>query len=290
MQLTKPTLALPVPPAAIFNLSTKLTIGGAVCISEGLVASVMAVLPKNHWFYIGWILMTVLIWASFWRFRTNKMGAEIGDLWFLELACQIVELLVYVSGVLSPTLAVIFWWSFTSMSAMKLIRVYLWQSSATQQYGWGIFGLMTWHYAKHHAPATRPAPRKQLLQELALALLAALVFSWLVRQIPDIGRVIVMWVLPLSFEFANGPLQLRSLAALQQRLMASIDRETEKDTKIAQLEKQLDLQRQPGQLPGDVLDVFTAAYNGVQEDKRAHMLEVVQVLAKNYPAKSGNEK
>ena len=288
MHLNQQAAALFAKPANIFSLSTKLTIGGAVCISEGLAASILAIIPKDHWFYIGSLLLAMLIWMAFWRFRDNKMGADIGDICFLEFLIRIAALSIYFGGEMNKEVGTIFWYVFTSISAMKLIRVYLWQSSATQQFGWGRFGIMTLHYARNNHPAYSPAFPRKVAKEVVLGLGTALIFSFFISQMSDLGRLIAGWVVPMTFEFTNGPVQLRCLSALQNLLMASNQRESEKDERIAELEKRLAEREIHSPVSNEMISEIATALENTAPDKHEHLLNYIKRAMRLYPANKDN--
>ena len=283
-----PTTAT-IAPAYVFNISTKLTIGGAVCFTEGISASIMAVVPKDHWFYIAATVLSLLSWVAFWQFRDNKVGADVGDLWFFECVSRIGVLILYMSGGMTREIAPVFWYGFTSISALKVIRVYLWHSSATQQYGWGRFGLMTWYHAKYVAGTGMNTLGPNVLLEVIFALIVALLFSLGVGLLPDLGRVAVGWVVPLVFEFTNGPVQLRCLAMLQNLLQASTQRETEKDARILQLELEnaklkaaLQADQESKNLPDEKSAELISYYKVLPPERQLGLSLYAQLLAKNF--------
>lgn len=267
----------------VLSLSTRLTIASLVYFIEGVFASVVILFPQGQTAIVGGTLLAWANSAALWRFRESKLGAEIFDLYFFDaiLATSMaicyamgigVELGVFVSGVLM---------------FMRFTRIFAWQGTTTHDAGWGVFGPMSYFHRKKLGGSDTTKP---MLQAAGLALSGAVIATILARQFSETTRVALVWACGLGFLVTVGPQLLRMVGNLILSATASNERESLQQARIVQLERQLAQQSQPNQLPGDVLDVFTAAYNGVQEDKRAHMLEIVQVLAKNYPAKSAIEK
>lgn len=219
----------------LLALTARLTIGNGLCITEGLYTSVMVLVPLNHWFYIAGGVLSLAIWLAFCRFRDSKLGADVGDLCFWDFIFHsAVPLIFYLAKIDPATL----WYFWAGFSFLKISRVYIWQSSATQQHGWGTFGPMTRHYAKRTAPGSAPLPYRKLAVEIVAALVVAVIAAVLIKQLPDIKRVAVMWVVPITFEFLYGPIQLRNLSLFGTQVSASNLRETEKDELITRLRQE----------------------------------------------------
>jgi hypothetical protein len=267
----------------LLSLSTRLTVGSAVGFTEGLFAAIMLAVPQNHWVYIISALLSLLSWLAFWRFRDTKVGADIGDIWFYEFVFRCM-ILLFANAI---TIDVVwFWYTFTALSVLKIIRVYLWASTATQQVGWIRFGPMTWFYGKNYAasnPPTVAPPRGRLLAEMVVALLIASAVSAGIKFLEDGERVAVMWIVPFAFEFLFGPLQLRNLKIFNNLLFASTQRETEQAAKIAELEQKLTALQNAQSDPDGVNTELNAYYYGIHPEQRPHFLGVGNKMRQLYP-------
>ena len=303
------TVSLPAPnivsPARLFDLTNKLTIGSAVGFTEGIVASIMVLVPQNHWFYIALTVLTLAIWAAFWRFRANKLGADVGDLIFLELVVHVGATMLYFAGGMTPAIGLVYWYIYTCISALKILRVYIWQTSATQRHGWGRFGFMTNHHARNHAATDNIISRSRVWGELVLLLGVSILFSAGFHLLSDAGRLVVSWVVPLTFEFLNGPVQLRGMAVVQTLLAGSSQRAAEDAEEIARLtqaladkeaqqravdaekeamRKTIDALREQHNLPNEEVATLIASYMAIHEVKRAHLVEMAVAMTELYPA------
>jgi hypothetical protein len=274
------THQLPVAARLLANISARLTIGSAVCFTEGLAATIVALLPGELTFYIGTTVITFAIWLGFLRYRDSKLGAEIGDLCLWEFLICALQLVLYYFGPESS----IFWYLSTTISMVKLIRVYLWYSTATQQYGWGRFGLMTWLYAKKHPKATT-APSHTLIKEIAYALIAAVVASCLIKLLPGWGRVALSWTIPVAFEFLVGPRQLRMIDNFIPAFLATSKREAELAEENAKLKHlQATLTENP-ETPSRDLTELLHLFSKMSPIMQKHMLTYAKNAAEKYPAK-----
>jgi hypothetical protein len=270
----------------LLSITPRLTIGSTVCITEGLSSAIGIMLPHNQWLYIVGLMLTFATWLAFLRFRDSKLGADIGDLCFYELGGWAIALACYHANFDMGG----FWFFFTGIFALKIIRVYIWESSATQQYGWGQFGPMTRRYARRSTQPATPTPWEKLGGEIVLALLVAAFVCIAIRAMPDILRVVVVWVLPLSFEFIYGPRQLRNLNLLNNQLKTSTQATTPQETENAELHRTIEAYRQMNKLPNEqpdemLLQIIEGYYKTV-EMKRKDMLNLVNKMAEVYPAPS----
>lgn len=270
----------------LLSITSRLTIGSTVCITEGLVAAIAVMVPNNQWYYILGLTLGFATWLAFLRFRDSKLGADIGDLCFYEFCGWAIALACYHSGFDMAGS----WFFFTAIFALKIIRVYIWQSSATQQYGWGQFGPMTRRYARRSTQPATPTPWKKSFGEIVLALVVAAFVCIAIRAMPDIWRVVVVWVVPLSFEFIYGPRQLRNMALLNNQLKTSTQATTPQETEIAELRRTIEAYRKMNKLPNEqpdemLLQIIEGYYKTV-EMKRKDMLNFVNAMAKVYPVRS----
>lgn len=289
------TKFLPTPntvtPPRIFELTNKLTIGSAVCYTEGIVASIMVLVPQNHWYYIAATLLAFAIWVAFWRFRDNKMGADVGDLIFLELIVHSIATVLYFAGHMTNDKLHGYWYIFTCISALKILRVYFWQSSATQRYGWCRFGFMTRHHAKYYAHSRTSTPNTMVLSELVAMLVVSIIFSACYHLLSDAGRLVVGWAVPLTFEFMNGPVQLRGMAMLQNLLAVSSQRAADDAAEIVRLKQELVAKEK--QLAADddpTISAIVATMRTTTPRMREHVLLYARNVAKQFPATPAEEK
>ncbi len=284
MTTTHPAPSAANSPALLFGLSARLNIGSAVCITEGLAASIMVMLPKNHWYYFGGALLGLLIWLAFFRFRETKLGADIADLCFYDfMARSVVPLGMYLADI-APDLL---WYLWASFAILKLYRVYLWPTSATQQQGWGRFGPMTRYQAKHFGRPAAVTPQGKLATEIFAALIVAGVASITIKALPDFGRVIVMWVVPLGFEFIYGPILLRKMALLNTQANTNAPSTPADDAEVEDMRRTIAAYRkqqpQANAQPDEALALIIEAYYKTVEMKRVDMMEFAQAMAKAYP-------
>lgn len=279
------------PPMAtqvLLALSARLTIGNGVCITEGLIASIMALMPKSIMFYIVGALLTLITWLVFWRFRDNKLGADVGDLCFWDFASRSVLPLYFYQKNISPDFL---WYIWAAISVLKIIRVYLWENSATQQHGWGKFGPMTLYYAKYHAPKKASTPWGRLAIEVGCALVVAIIAAVKIKGLDDFERVAVGWVVPVLFEFVYGPTQLRNLKLFGNMFAASLQRETAINAEVEQLKRENEqlkkengLLRQMQQAPKKAHTTLIEAYEATRPDRQHQVVGVVLDMADVFPA------
>jgi hypothetical protein len=266
-------------PHLLSMLTTRLTIGSAVCFSEGIYASLIVMAPKDERFFYAGTAMTFMIWAAFWRFRESKLGADIGDLCFIDFFIHSLALVCFVTGIDTTP----FLFPYAAISALKLIRVYLYQTSETQQIGWGRFGPMTWLHSKYHSVCKPIAPGSRLEKEIVVALIVAAVASIIISRLPDLWRVAVTWIVPLSFEFLYGPAQLRNLTIFNNLLSTSNTRQAELEAENAMLKRGI-IAKNDGS--GDPkLDSFVAAYLASSAEIQDHLVFYANTVAKEFPAK-----
>jgi hypothetical protein len=206
------------PVQALLALSGKLTIGAAVCFSEGVFTSVMTMIGTGDAYYQIGVVLTFIMWAAFFlRFRGTRIGAEITALCFADLCVWLVKFVLFLGGHDSSSL----WYVLTSISMLKIMRVYLWQSSLTQQYGWGQHGLFGFVTAKKSPARWQATPWRKVALEFALLLGIAIAASIGIKLLSPLGRVLLMWLVPFAFEFILGPIQLRGLAVVATHFAAS---------------------------------------------------------------------
>jgi hypothetical protein len=282
MQQQTMVQAGPPPVQALLALSGKLTIGAAVCFSEGVITSVIAMMPDRASFCQAGGALTFIVWAAFFlRFRGTRIGAEITALCFADLCVWLVKFVLFLGGHDSSSL----WYVLTCISMLKIMRVYLWQSSLTQQYGWGQHGLFGFITAKKSPARWQATPWRKVALEFALLLGIAIAASIGIKLLSPLGRVLLMWLVPFAFEFILGPIQLASLAQFAPALLAGNQRETAQATKIANLEKALAAAQQAQGMPPDPnLAALIASYNSTTPERREHLTFFAQVVAEQFPA------
>lgn len=263
-------------------ITARLTIGSTVCITEGLFTAITVMTPRNHWLYIVGIVLTLATWLAFWRFRDSKLGAEMGDLCFFDLIIWISALALYQAGIDPDRL----WFFFTTVFTLKIFRVYISQHFATQQFGWGQFGFMTRRYERR-SPSTATAPWKKLAGEILLALVMAAMVCTAIRLMNDFWRVVVVWIVPLSFEIIYGPRQLQNLALLNTQLKASAPTAPGDEAEVEEMRRTIAAYRNQHQSanaqPDEALAKIIEAYYKTVEMKRADMMEFAEAMAKAYP-------
>ncbi len=228
-------------------------------------------------------LLTWCSCAALWRFRESKLGTEVFDLYFIDSTLATGMVIWYVAGgdtALGASIS-------GALMFMRFTRIFAWQGTTTHDTGWGVLGPMGYFQNKKTGPSGN---KKAMLLSLGLAITGAVVAAILHRQLAEGTRVALIWACGLGFIITVGPQLLRMVGNLILSATAASEREGVLQARIAQLEKQLEQQGQSDKLPSEVLAAFTTAYNTVREDKRAHMIEVVQCLAANYPAKSTIQK
>lgn len=268
----------PQPSQLLLLLTTRLTIGGAVCFTEGIIASLLVAVPINYYLFIACIL-AFITWLGFWRFSDNKLGADVGDLYFFDFINYGISLLCYVNGIDAGIL----WYVATGIFALKIVRVYIGEATETQQHGWSRFGPMTWFHSKYHSVCKPIAPGSRLEKEIIVALIVAAVASIIISRLPDLWRVAVTWFVPLSFEFLYGPAQLRNLRIFNTQLFASNTRQAELEAENAMLKRGI-IAKNGGS--GDPkLDSFVAAYLASSAELQDHLVFYANTVAKEFPAK-----
>ena len=295
MQKLNPTATMQIASSMLVALTSRLTIGSAVCFTEGFVASILTITPKNHWFFLISTGMTFAIWLGFWRFRGSKLGADIGDLSFIDFILRSTSMMCFFSGIDSGML----WYPFTAISMLKIIRVYLWQMSLTQQHGWGTFGPMTLSYSKQHTPSLKGSrPSQALFGEIGIALVVAAIASVAIRQLGDFERVVAVWIVPLTFEFLYGPVQLRSLSAIRKNALASEQRETETAAENERLKREIagvraeleaakkenDLLQKIQNSPSAEYIALLEAYEATKPGRQAQLVKIAKSVAKAFSA------
>ena len=258
-------------------LAARLNVGAAVCFTEGLFASIIMTAPAGISLHITGTLLALFFWLVFWCYRENKLGADIGDLCFYGFLIEGIALTFYANGADPSAL----WFPAVAISVLKIIRVYLWANSATQQQAWGKFGPMTWYHSKYHTPAKPLSSNKQLVKELIAALIVAAAVSVAIRFLPNAGRVAITWIVPFTFEFLRGPRQLRLLADFIPQFTAAAAQLREKDAAIANLKQVVGTENVSS---GDPLfDQYIAAYSAIAPDMRGVALEYAQAVAVAFP-------
>jgi hypothetical protein len=239
----------------------------------------MLLVPKNQWFYIIGGLLSFIVWLAFWRFRDTKLGIDVADICFWDfMAHSIVPFGLYLARI-SPE---IMWYVWTGFSALKITRVYIWQTSATQQYGWPRFGPMTWYYHKNVFAVNASIPWRKLVVEIACALVVAIIVAIFIKQLSDVKRVVFMWAVPLTFEFLYGPTQLRNLTLLGNLFAASTQREAELAEKLAACEQKLASLQQGSNIPDDACADIVAFYSVLPPERKSGLHEFAKHMAKNF--------
>lgn len=278
MQQTLSTEVMPL--WKLSSLSSRLTIGSTICITEGISGTVMTMVPQNHWFYLIGMLLVFINWWALDRFRSSKLGADISELCFFDALVRSLAAGFYFMGINSA----IGWFFSIGISAMKLIRVYSPQSTVTQENGWAVFGFVTHFYARKY-PIT--GAKRAMYQSLVLAILGGAIASIVFRQLSDVGRVAASWVVPLSFELINGPIQLRALDSFIRDLIASKQRIAEQAAEIAQLKLALQAKYAAEAAQDAHLAAIATAINATAPHMHEHMMHYAQSVAETYPRQSG---
>ncbi len=275
------TVAKTIPLRDLLPLTTRVNIGHMVCITEGIIASVSILFPTDHRFYIFGFLLRLAVWAALNRLRFGKLGVDIGDLCFWDVVNLGVAGVCYVNGVSNTWL----WFAGPTISALKVYRVYARTGTVTQESGWAIIGPMSYWYAKKTDMAPSRHTRWQMYRAFLVACVVGLIVSFGIKLLPDIGRVVASWVIPLWFELFYGPRQVRALQQFIPAFLAS--QQTSVAPPPATLTSESEAaQQQPTtrQLPPEVLATLTEAYFATTPEQRPHMIGYVRLLAEGYPA------
>jgi hypothetical protein len=272
------------------SVAARLTIGGAVCLTEGLSASINAMLPKDHWYYLGSLLLAVATWLAFARFRNTKLGADTWDLCCWDMLFFAAATICYFAKI-DPAA---YLYTSNVISVMKLIRVYVWQGAAARLCTWPVFGFGTYFYQKHCPPDEPAADAQQPPYGLPLALLVAVLGSVFIQTLPEWQRVAATWIVPFGFEFLYGPRLLDAIKHLTTKLGNSTRRELELEADLVALREGLahceaenrEL-RQRLQAPKTEHLTLLQAYDAVTHERQAAVITMVRDMADLFPNRSG---
>lgn len=264
----------------LLPISARLTTGSFVMITEGVAATITFMMPRNHWLYLAGLLITLAFLGGAELFRRfSKVGADISDLFFWDAVIWAGITAAYFAGV-QPTQALYFSYA---ISLLKLWRLYMWQGTATYEQGWGVFGPMTYLFAKGNG-GVRAACTVGMYRPLLLAACVAAVGSVFLKGASEPLRVAIAWLLPLGFELIFGPRQLATLAQFVPAFLAGNQREAAQLAEIAELKKALAAAKQSQAMPPDPnLAALIACYNGTTPKRRKHLLFYATNVAELFP-------
>lgn len=279
-----PTITLP----NLQSIAARLTIGGAVCFTEGLSSSINVMLPKNHWYYVGTLMLAFFTWLAFARFRRTRLGADTWDLCAWDLLFLAIATLCYFAKI-DP---VNFLYTSNAISILKLIRVYVWQGATPQAAVWPVFGLGSYWYQKHCPPEEQiqGRGRQTSYYGMALALAIAVLGSVYIQALSEWERVALTWVVPLAFELLYGPYLLDTIKQLTTNLLHSAQhgRELEANLtttqdKLAQCEAENHELRQRLHAPKQEHIALLQAFDAVNQDRQSAVLQIVRDMADIFP-------
>jgi hypothetical protein len=269
-----------VSPEQVLSLTQKIMLGSAVCIAEGAITSISFLLPKGLDFYLGFVIMDLVVWLALSRFRHDRLGAAICDLYFLELLVFATAAVFYVQHM--PTH--IFWYLTTILLFLKIFRVYAREGTVTQKYGWGTLGFMTYFYAKEFPNQAAKQHRIKMAWSLIVCIGFALIATFIYEQQTDKYREALPWVLAFTYIIFNGPFLLKEIAKLITALFASKKRETELAATVTKLEKLNADFNGPLIAPPEQLAELQVNFQKIHPAYREVLLTMARSLAEHHPA------
>jgi hypothetical protein len=274
------TAATTTPAQDLLPLTTRVTIGHMICVTEGIIASVSMLFPTDQRFYLFGFLLRLAVWAALDRFRFGKLGADIGDLCFWDAANLGVAGLLFANGVGTGWL----WFAGPIISVLKIYRVYVRAGTVTQESGWAIIGPMSYWHAKQTGASTSRHSRWQMYQAFLVACVVGVIVGFGIKLLPDIGRVAANWAIPLWFELVYGPRQVRTLQQFIPAFLAS--QQPGAATPATPATEPVAGQQQPAgrQLPPEVLASLTEAYFATEVEVQGHLVSYAAKLAESFPA------
>lgn len=284
------TLIMPTPsavaPEQVLSLTQKIMLGSAVCIAEGAIASLGFLLPRGLDFYIGFLIMELVVWLALTRFRSDRLGAAICDLYLLEV-------LVFAAAAVCYTLAVkthLFWYLTNMLFFLKLMRVYAKEGTVTQKYGWGTLGFMTYFYAKKFPDQETIKHRKNVGLTLLVCIGFALMATLFHKQRSDFYREALPWGLAFTYIIFNGPTLLKGIANLVTALFASKKREAELEATVTKLEKLNADFNGPIIAPPEQLAELKDNFQKIHPAYREVLLTMAKSLAEHHPVPDSEKK
>lgn len=267
-------------PEQLMPLTQQVILGSAVCITEGIAASIAFMLPKGLTFYLGGFAILVLVWLAMRRFNSSKLGADICDLYLYEVFVWAFATTFFLFGK-STT---IFWYFMTFFLYLRLFRVYLWQGTITHDYGWGVFGPSTRSYARKNPLTQEGMLSKKALAALLICCVFAAIATLLHQQLSDKNREMLPWALAFVYIIINGPTLLNALSNFAPQYIASLKRDAENEAKKAILQQHIETFKKKHNLPDDKSALMLATFLSIHDIKRDHLIELAQILAERYPA------
>lgn len=264
----------------VMPLATKIILGCLICVIDGLGSSALFRLPSGVGYYYGALLITLAIWLVMFRFRDTKLGADVGELCLYEILVATFALMFYQLG--KGTAA--FWYLFTLIGFLKLIRVYAHFGTTTCDHGWGVFGLMTYFQYKKYPPGKDTPSGQKMAISLLKAICLGVIATLLYKKLPDNQREAIPWAFAFFYVIVNGPILLRAIANVITAFFATKKSETDLTATVNQLETKLASHNNAQVDPDGVGAELIANYYALAPDKRPHYMATSRKLVQLWPA------
>ncbi len=266
--------------AQVMPLATKIILGCLICVIEGLFTNALFKLPKDVGFYYGYLGISVAVWLAMMRFRGTKLGADICELCVYDIMVAALALIYYQLGKSTE----VFWYLFTAIAFLKVIRVYAHFGTTTCDHGWGVFGFMTYFHHKKDPTGEDAATRQKMAIALVMAIGLGILATLKYKGLNDEQRKIVPWALAVTYVIFNGPILLQAIANLITAFFASKKKEDELTATVAKLETELANHEHPQTDPDGVTATLLTNYYAMNPAKRAHFLATGDKFVELWPA------
>jgi hypothetical protein len=275
-----------VPLEQVIPLAAKIMLGCLICIIEGLFTSALFKLPIGVEFYYGYLLISIAVWLAVIRFRGTKLGLDVSELGVYEIIGALLALIYYQHHKSTEA----FWYYFTTIAFLKLIRVYAHFGTTTADHGWGVFGLITYFRNKKYPGNEDANTRYNMAMALLIAIGMSVLAAFITKELTDNQREILHWTLALTYIIINGPLLLKAIANLISTNFISKKREAELIANVAQLKQvNTEIAAPNGDIPPEELAEFCASWRKATPAIRTHMVNYIKTLAEEYPTKQESD-
>jgi hypothetical protein len=270
----------------VMPLAAKIILGGLICLIEGLIASAAFNLPHEVGLYYGYLLISFTVWLAMLRFQNTRLGVDVGELCLYEILGASLALMYYQHGKSTEA----FWYCFTTIAFLKLIRVYAHFGTTTADHGWGVFGLMTYFRNKKDPGDEDANTRYNMAIALLMAIVMSVIAAFITKELTDGQREMLPWGLALTYIIINGPLLLQAIANLISTNFISKKREAELIANVAQLKQvNTEIAAPNGDIPPEELAEFCASWRKATPAIRTHMVNYIKTLAEEYPTKQESD-
>jgi hypothetical protein len=266
----------------VMPLATKIILGCLICVIEGLFTNALFKLPKDVGFYYGYLGISIAVWLAMMRFRGTKLGADIGELCVYDIMSAALALIYYQLGQSTE----VFWYLFTAIAFLKIIRVYAHFGTTTCDHGWGVFGFMTYFHQKKYPTGEDSATRQKMAIALVMAIGLGILATLAYKALNADERKIVPWALAVTYVIINGPILLNALAGFIAKYNAMDKRETAIAAAKADMQETIIAFQKKHDLPNEKAAKLLALFLSIEERKQNNLIELAEILASSYPTTS----